>query len=672
MAINLKEVYDSYYGDASLLTPAKGNTPFGYYDNDPEFTSDARAVTKFVAQRLGVTGPTYNRANQSWGASPVNLSITDLTVYASFEEAITTYGNLVYQYKIRDNYINIEGSDTLPFFNNTNTYVNSDDVNSPISWSAARKATWAEIGYDQAYSQSVADGEVWAISSSIADYIAPDLNLIKSFNLADRYYAYIYSTYLNLSQYVNNQFNQVGGATIFTSYYNINSGSYNFSGYTTDGDTFSVTGSNTVAVQFKVTSSNTQIDTPTTYYVVTGSTAANTTANIASKISSISLGTFGTYVTASNSSTTVSFTSSLSNYNIRNFKINNTAIFSNITSGSNVSVPTGNSHIYFYVTTNLIAGNSTVFLSGSVQQPIPTIYMQSNINPSLNNKLLSNNLTTITSRIANDYAAEAGGNGHYSVQKGLLSMKAGIQDYDLNTWAAASASLSTGDTIEIRKIFYEQSPAIARYFDPYAGTGTGIQSLLESFGFGQMSPGINFMLMPISFDVMKLQAIELNDTIRKAAYSFDLVNNQLKIFPVPQADIPLYFEYVTLGQKSQVVRDTRPNIVTDVMNVPYRNPIYSNINTVGRSWIFKYTLALCREIEAHLRIQYSNMTIGGVGPLQGNELITDARTEKENLLNELKEMLNEVSRKGQLERKSQEAGFTRDTLTNVPTTIYIM
>ena len=69
-------------------------------------------------------------------------------------------------------------------------------------------------------------------------------------------------------------------------------------------------------------------------------------------------------------------------------------------------------------------------------------------------------------------------------------MTAGVQDYDLNAWAASSASLSTGDTIEIRRLFYEQPPAIARYFDPYAGTGTGIQSLLEAFGFGQFSPEI--------------------------------------------------------------------------------------------------------------------------------------------------------------------------------------
>jgi hypothetical protein len=250
-------------------------------------------------------------------------------------------------------------------------------------------------------------------------------------------------------------------------------------------------------------------------------------------------------------------------------------------------------------------------------------------------------------------------------------MKAGVQDYNLNTWAIASASLGPNDRIEIRRIFYEEPPAIVRYFDPYAGTGTGIQSLLETFGFGQFSPGINFLLMPINFDVQRIQAIEFNDQIRKAAYSFNLVNNQLKIFPIPDRDKNLFLEYVTYSNKFNPIKDTRTDIVTDVMNTPFRNPMYSRINTVGRTWIFKYTLALCREIEAHIRIQFANLNIQGVGPLQGSEMITDARTEKENLLNELKEMLNETSRKGQLERKQLESGFMRDTLQQIPLPIYI-
>jgi hypothetical protein len=670
MAINLRDLYDQYGGNPNKLSPVKGNCPLGYYVNDPEFTNDALGAARFVAQRLGVTGPQYNFTTKTYKASPATLNITDLTVYASFEEAVTTYGNMVYQFKIRDNYINIEGSDTLPFFHNLISYINSNDVNSPVTWSAARPATWAEVELDPAYSQSISDGEIYTISASVADFIAPNLDLIKSFNLADNYVSG--SKNFNLSAFVYNQFNSTGGGTIFTPYYNTNSGSYSFASYVANNSTFAITGSNNVAANFIVTSSATQTDDITTFYITTGSTAAATANNIASKISSVSLGTFGTYITASAVSTTIALTSSLSYYNITNFKINNTATFSNVTSGSIPTVPSGKSHIYLHTTNKLIAGGTSLFISASVTQSIPTVYIQSNINPALNNKLVSNNLTTITTRIAADYGAEAGVGGNFDVRKGMLNMQAGVQDYDLNAWAAASASLDEGDQIEVRKIFYEQAPAIVRYFDPYAGTGTGIQSLLETFGFGQMSPGINFLLMPIYFDILKIQAIELNDQVRKASYSFDIQNNQLKIFPIPTVDMPLFFEYVSLKQKSQVVRDNRPNVVTDIMNVPYRNPIYSNINAVGRLWILKYCLAICREIEAHIRIQSANLNVVGVGPLQGNELIADARTEKQALIDELKEMLDQVSRKSQLERKQMEAGFTRDTLTNVPTTIYIM
>ena len=672
MAINLKDLYDVYNGDPSKLTPIKGNTPFEYYTNDPEFTNDSLSIVRFIAQRLGVTGTTYNFNTQQYAGSPGTINITDLTVYAAFEEAVTTYGNMVYQYKIRDSYISMEGSDTLPFINNTITYVNSIDIGLPVTWSAARPATWSEVNNEASLSSSIANKQIYAISASIFNFIEPDSNFIKSFTLADNYTTG--SSSYNLSSYVYNQYNQISGPTVVTPYYNIASSSFNFSAYTGSNSTFSITGSNSVAVKFIVTSSATQIDTALTLYITTGSTGNATANNIANKITNISYGTFGTLLLTTTGSTlpaTLNFTSSLSYYNTSNFNINATQLFTNVTSGSTTTVSSGSSHIYFYTTNPNIAGGSSLFGTGS----IPTVYIQSTLKPALNNKLLSNNLTTITSRIADDYGAEANVGGSYDVKKGYINVKAGVQDYDLNAWAAASASLSAGDTIEVRRVFFEQPPAIVRYFDPYAGTGTGMQSLLETFGFGQMSPGINFLLMPIFFDVMKVQAIELNDQIRKAAFSFDLRNNQLKVFPIP---IPAYdgaqmwFEYITMSQKSQLIRDTRPNVVTDIMNVPYRNPIYSNINTVGRTWIFKYCLAICREIEAHIRIQFSNTSIQGIGALNGSELITDARTEKENLVNELKEMLNEVSRRGQLERKQQEAEFTRDTLANIPLNIYIL
>jgi hypothetical protein len=373
--------------------------------------------------------------------------------------------------------------------------------------------------------------------------------------------------------------------------------------------------------------------------------------------------------TTGSTATTLNISSSLSYANPTNFRINGTfAQFTGVTSGSNYSIPEGFSHIYFFTTTPNISGTGARFTGSN--GTIPTVYIQTTVE-TFNDKILSNNLTTITSVIADGYGAEANVGGNFEVKKGILPLIPGQQNYDLNAWAATSASLENGDTIEVRRVFYEQPPAIARYFDPYAGTGTGVQSLLETFGFGQFSPGINFLLMPMNFDLQKIQSIELNDTIRRSGYSFELQNNQLRIFPRPSIDLNLFFEYVKKSNKNNILRDKRKNVVTDIMNVPYRNPVYMNINTIGRMWIFKYTLALSREVEAHIRIQYSSTSIQGMGPINGSELITDARKEKEDLIIELKEMLNEVSRKSQLERKQQEAGFLKDTLASIPLPIYI-
>lgn len=664
MAINLMQLYDNYGGDVSYLSNVKGNCPFEYYTDDPEFLRDAKSAAKYVAQRLGT------------GIGLSTLNISDLTIYAAFEESVTTYGNLVYQYKIRDNYINMEGSDTSPFSNIGYTHILSDDIGSPVTWSAPRPANWAEVNYNQSYSASIVDNEIWVISASVNDFIAPDFSYINSFTLGsgfnDPTYTGTGDLIMDLSQFVYNQFNRTGGATVVTPYYNAATSSFNAASVSiTSGSTsFVVTGSNNTITTFNIGSGSLP-DTDTNFYIVTGSTAALTAANIAAKLTAVSSASFGTpmtFVTGS-PATTLNISSSLSYSNPTNFRINGTlAQFTGVTSGSNYSIPEGYSHIYFFTTTPNISGTGARFTGSN--GTIPTVYIQTTVD-TFNDKVLSNNLTTITSVIADGYGAEANVGGNYDVKKGVLPLIPGEQDYDLNAWAAVSESLESGDTIEVRRVYYEQPPAIARYFDPYAGTGTGVQSLLETFGFGQFSPGINFLLMPMNFDLQKIQSIELNDTIRRAGYSFELRNNQLRIFPRPSIDLNLFFEYVKKSNKNSILRDRRKNVVTDIMNVPYRNPVYMNINTIGRMWIFKYTLALAREVEAHIRIQYSSTSIQGIGPINGSELITDARKEKEDLILELKEMLNEVSRKSQLERKQQEAGFLKDTLASIPLPIYI-
>ena len=285
-----------------------------------------------------------------------------------------------------------------------------------------------------------------------------------------------------------------------------------------------------------------------------------------------------------------------------------------------------------------------------------------------NKKVINPTLDRIVN-ISKNYGTEAEVGGYVTRHTGSLALTGSVQRYDLNAWAT-SQGIEGG--IEIRKVFYEAPPAILRYFDPYAGTGTGLQSLMDAFDFGSYSPGVNFLLMPASFDLGKIQAIEFNDQIRRSAFSFQIVNNELSIFPIPKSGGSLRFEYYKIDDKKAASFIDGGDLITNVGEVPYSNPTYAYINSVGRQWIFRYTLALAKELLAYVRGKYQTVPVpGSEATLNQADLLTDARSEKEALLTNLREMLDQTSRNAQLERKANESENLNRTLNGVPMTIFI-
>ena len=288
----------------------------------------------------------------------------------------------------------------------------------------------------------------------------------------------------------------------------------------------------------------------------------------------------------------------------------------------------------------------------------------------LNDSIIAPNLGN-TINIAEQYGSEIdGAGGNYKIESGSITVNIGQQRYDLMT--DVSSSLSGSEAAYIKRIYHYAPAAINRYFDPYAGTGTGIQSLMQSFGFGNFSPGVNFMLMPMYFDVLKVQAIELNDAIRKSAYHFDLEDNRyLKLFPIPKQSYKLHYEYVLKSVANNPVKDTTGGI-TNLSNVPYNSPTYKFINEPGRQWIRRYALALAKEMLGSVRGKYQSVPIpGDTTVLDFARLLSEASAEKTTLIEELKTFLEETTRVKQLERQNQEAQLTQETFYKVPYQIYI-
>ena len=289
---------------------------------------------------------------------------------------------------------------------------------------------------------------------------------------------------------------------------------------------------------------------------------------------------------------------------------------------------------------------------------------------SLNNTVITPNMGVLI-RQSDQYGTEAGVGGNVTYRTGSLTMAVGQQNYDLNAWASSSG-IQTGD-LEIKRVFYEEAPAIVRYFDPYAGTGTDIQALMDTFDFGNYSPGINFLLMPINYDLQKIQAIEFNDQVRKSNFSFELVNNQLRIFPIPERDRKVQIHYILKSDRvSGSLALSGTSYISDISNVPYENPTYKLINSIGRQWIFEFTLSLCKEMLGYVRGKYGPIPIPGAEvTLNQSDLLAAATAEKNALVERLRAYFDETSRKALLERRKDEAEFRRTEFGNVPFTIYI-
>ena len=272
--------------------------------------------------------------------------------------------------------------------------------------------------------------------------------------------------------------------------------------------------------------------------------------------------------------------------------------------------------------------------------------------------------------IAEGYGTQANVGGRTDIKKGAIQVGTGSQEYDLQAlWADVSES---GERIDVTKVYYETTPAINRFFDPYSVSGQGTLNLIDEFGFGSFSPAAQFILMPIYEDMLRIQQIEFNDQFRKSAHSFNIVNNKVQIFPKPTTSYNLWFEYMVVKDFRENNTIITPNVVSDYSNIGYNFAEYSKINDVGKQWIRKYTLALAKEMLGAVREKYNTVPIpGSEVSLDGAALRAEAQTEKDALIEQLRENLNEVSKKQRMENEAAMVDQKQQIIQKVPLNIYV-
>ena len=300
----------------------------------------------------------------------------------------------------------------------------------------------------------------------------------------------------------------------------------------------------------------------------------------------------------------------------------------------------------------------------------------------LNQALITPSFEPIV-RLTEQYGEEAGSGGNVPYYSGSFALTSSQQDYSFQTFMTQSGI--TGSEyqhgIEIKRVFYENPiPASARILDPYNGFGFGGVMAAGMMGIGGYGGAGGYLMSPLNYEIAVIQQIEMSETIRRNAYSFEIKADKLRIFPIPNfgnissgsIGPQLWFEYIKRDERIATSVKQTPDRVTNVSNAPYENPTYEFINSVGRQWIFEYALALSKEMLGYVRGKYSSIPIpNSEVTLNQSDLIAAATAEKTTLIERLRTYFDETSRMASLERRANEADSKMKELQQVPWTIFI-
>ena len=280
-----------------------------------------------------------------------------------------------------------------------------------------------------------------------------------------------------------------------------------------------------------------------------------------------------------------------------------------------------------------------------------------NITPSLANVI----------RLSQQYGVESGAGGNVNWYSGSFVTTASLQDYDFNQWAIEN-NVTGG--MEIKRIFWQPLPAVNQVYNLNIFSGLGGVPSVGSYGlFG----ATGFLMYPTSLLIQSAQAVEMQNQVALSDYTFELINNKLRIFPIPTENgNRIWFQYLNMEERLNSVIVQAPSSVTNASNANFVNPTYTQINSIGRQWIFEYTLALCKEILGYVRGKYTQVPIPGAEvTLNQSDLIAAATSEKTTLLERLRTYFDQTSTQALLERKAAESVARQSELGQSPMTIYI-
>ncbi len=281
-------------------------------------------------------------------------------------------------------------------------------------------------------------------------------------------------------------------------------------------------------------------------------------------------------------------------------------------------------------------------------------------------------------RLAEPYAQEAGIGGSYNTLSGSISLTSGRQDYDIYSQLKDgdgnlifSSSLNDPPSrMKIMEVFHFSPQAAYRFFD----TTSAINYLNNEFAFESFTPETVFYVLPVFEDVLRGGQMDLSNRVRRSNYSYTTQGTKIRIFPTPSAndssDSPSKL-WIRVGFSNDPFNpaygDSTIDGVSSFANIPYGILKYETFNSMGRTWIYNYTLASSKELLGLVRSKYTTVPIpGGDLTLNGTTLVGEGREEQANLKEQLNSLLESLTYDKMLEGEATKADNLQKVLKTVP------
>ena len=259
----------------------------------------------------------------------------------------------------------------------------------------------------------------------------------------------------------------------------------------------------------------------------------------------------------------------------------------------------------------------------------------------------------VVSRASDYYSNQAVVGGTEPIYSASFAPTTDQQEYDLQsiieTAAEDTASPFYGKVdnkrVTIRQVYYKTPQAMWRFYGYYGG----LNVVGDLYTYGQFADDSTFQVVPTWQN--KIQAIMFEDHLytRTSHYSYEVIDNKLRLFPIPSSISPEKF-WVRFSIKTDAFEDDGNNEdglngVNNMSNLPFENIPYNSINSIGKQWIRRFALALSKETLGQVRGKFGgNIPVpGDTLTLNSADLLSQAKDEQTTLRDELKAILDEMT-----------------------------